>query len=82
MKVTQRFCKNEVQFVHMVDAVVADGFDVFSVCQSLDGVWHAWIRISDDGQKQRLDAAVNRGFDSFRKVERAIERAKQEDDAD
>jgi hypothetical protein len=77
MKITQRFCKNEIQFVNMVDAIVADGFDVFSICQSLDGTWHAWIRISDEGQQEPLDVAMRRGFDEFHKVERSIEHQKR-----
>jgi hypothetical protein len=76
MKITQRFCKNETMFIQAVNAIVVDGFDVFSICQSIDGVWHAWIRISDDSANARLDAAMRRGIDAFEKAERAIEREK------
>lgn len=77
MKITQRFCKGEIRFVNMVNCIVEDGFDVFSICQSLDGTWHAWIRISDDSQQVPLDVAMCRGFDEFHKAERAIEHQKR-----
>ena len=77
MHVTQRFCKDEILFIHMLDAIVVDGFDVFSVCQSLDGGWHAWIRVETDGRDARLDAAVRRGFDAGAKAQRAIAPAKR-----
>ena len=73
MRVTQRTCKDEAKFIYMLDAIVADGFDVFSVCQSLDGVWHAWIRVEQDGRDARLDAAVRRGHASARRVLRTID---------
>jgi hypothetical protein len=73
MHITQRFCKGEIPFVYMVDAIAADGFDVFSVCQGIDGVWHAWIRVETLERDTRLEAAVNRGLDAGAKALHSIE---------
>jgi hypothetical protein len=73
MHITQRSCKGEIKFVYMLDAIAADGFDVFSVCQSLDGFWHAWIRVETLERDPRLEAAVNRGLDAGLKALRSTE---------
>jgi hypothetical protein len=76
MHITQRFCKGEILFVYMVDAIAAAGFDVFSICQSTDGVWHAWIRVETLERDPRLEAAVNRGLDAGLKALRSTESEK------
>ena len=75
MHISQRYCKGEILFVHMVDAIAAAGFDVFSICQSIDGVWHAWIRVETLERDPQLEAAVNRGLDAGAKVQHSIENA-------
>jgi hypothetical protein len=74
--ITQRFCHNEIQFIHLVNAIAADGFEIFSICQSLDGRWHAWIRTSEE-YVQALDEAVKRGLDAHLQAERASARQKR-----